>query len=219
MKFLVLNLKTYSEASGANAVKLAKAAAKAGGSCSVIVCPPQLDLVSAVGIANIVFAQHADSLDAGKSTGSVTVDAVAAAGAQGTLLNHSERKVTFEHAKVVCKKASAAGLKVLLCADSVAEGVKLAALSPWAIAVEPPELIGSGRSVSTENPKIVVEAVKKIKAANPKVLVFVGAGVSTPADCAKCVELGADGVLLSSAFVFSKDPAKFAKECISAMNK
>jgi thiazole synthase ThiGH ThiG subunit len=44
----------------------------------------------------------------------------------------------------------------------------------------------------------------------------VGAGVSTPGDVKKSFELGAEGVLLASAFVKAPDPKKFAEDFAAA---
>jgi triosephosphate isomerase len=85
---------------------------------------------------------------------------------------------------------------------------------PWAVAFEPPELIGTGVSVSTAKPEVVQEFVSKMHRQAPKVLAIVGAGVSTPQDVAKCFDLGASGVLLASAFVKAADPKKFALSLI-----
>ncbi len=220
MKSLVLNLKNYPESSGANAVQFAKAAAgaKAEG-CEAIVCPPQLQLegVCRAVAGTTIFSQHADAATPGKTTGAITLEALKQAGASGTLLNHSERKVSLQHAEFVCNKARELQMRVVACADSVEKGIELARFSPWAVAVEPPELIGTLRSVSNENPQIVTDAVKRVKAANPGVLVFVGAGVANANDCAKCIELGADGALVATAFVIAKDKTRFVQECLNAM--
>ncbi len=215
MKFLVLNLKTYAESSGKNLtplIKAAEAAAAAAPGVEVIVCPQQPQLSeSSMRTSLAVFAQACDAASGGRGTGSVIAPELRAIDCKGTLLNHSERKVPLDVAKKVCVEAKAANLRVVACADSVAEGVALAGLGPWAVAVEPPELIGSGKSVSKEQPGVVREAVAKIKAANPKVLVFVGAGVSNQQDALAAVRLGADGVLLSSAFVRAAEPRAVAE--------
>ncbi|MCX6777030.1 MAG: triose-phosphate isomerase, partial [Candidatus Micrarchaeota archaeon] len=98
-----------------------------------------------------------------------------------------------------------AGIETLLCADSVEEAKKIATLSPSYIAVEPPELIGSGISVSKAKPEIVSDAVSEVKRIN-NIPVLCGAGVSTGVDVRKAVELGASGVLLASAFVKASNP-------------
>lgn len=215
MKCLALNLKTYPESSGKNLtalLKAAEAAAAAARNVEVIICPQQPQLSEAAMRTSLaVFSQHCDPASGGRGTGNVIPEELRAVGVVGTLLNHSEHKVSLEHARAVCGRMNEMGLRVILCADSVAEGVALAPLNPWAIAVEPPELIGTGRSVSKEKPEVVKDAVAKIKAVNPKVMVLVGAGVSNQMDSLTASRLGADGVLLASAFVKAADPKSVAE--------
>ncbi|MEM4343444.1 MAG: triose-phosphate isomerase, partial [Candidatus Caldarchaeum sp.] len=92
-----------------------------------------------------------------------------------------------------------------------------AALEPEALAVEPPELIGTGVSVSTARPEVVSGAVVKVKKVSMRVHVLCGAGVSSEDDVRKALELGAEGVLLSSAYVKSRDPEKLLREMCRAM--
>jgi triosephosphate isomerase len=99
-----------------------------------------------------------------------------------------------------------------VCAKDVPEAVKLAQYNPTAIAVEPPELIGSGISVSSARPEIVSESVAAIKKVSPGTLALVGAGVSNANDVATSLKLGAEGVLLASAFVKAKDPEAWLRD-------
>jgi len=73
------------------------------------------------------------------------------------------------------------------------------------VAVEPPELIGTGISVSKAKPEVVREAVDPIKRMG-NVRVLCGAGITTADDVRKALELGVDGVLLATAVTRSRDP-------------
>lgn len=225
-RVIILNLKTYAESTGeagerlcAIADEVAAETAKNGESVEIIVCPqtPFLPKICWQLKHATVFAQACDAAKQGQSTGAVTPEAVAAAGASGTLVNHSEKKVSFAEVKQVVQRAAKIGLRVCACAASVEEGTAIAGFSPWAVAVEPPELIGSGISVSSAQPDLVKNSVKKIRAANGGGLALVGAGVSTAADVAKSVELGADGVLLASAFVKARDPRSLLREMVAVL--
>ncbi|MCD6235493.1 MAG: triose-phosphate isomerase, partial [Thaumarchaeota archaeon] len=87
-----------------------------------------------------------------------------------------------------------------------------AALGPDMIAIEPPELIGTGIPVSKAKPEVVSGAVEAVKRINTEVHVLCGAGISTGEDVARAIELGAEGVLLASAYVKAKDPKKVLSE-------
>jgi triosephosphate isomerase len=133
-------------------------------------------------------------------------------GLQGTLINHSECRVSKEQVAWVCERARKVGFDVCVCAKDVPEAVMLAQYHPSAIAVEPPELIGSGISVSSANPEIVSESVAAIKKVSPSTLALVGAGVSNAGDVATSLKLGAEGVLLASAYVKAKDPEAWLRD-------
>jgi thiazole synthase len=63
--------------------------------------------------------------------------------------------------------------------------------------------IGSGQGLTNiTNLKIIIE--------NAKIPVIIDAGIGTPSEAAKAMELGADGVLLNTAVAQSKNPEKMA---------
>ncbi len=209
-----MNLKAYKESSGENGLKLIKTAYSVSKKTKkkIIVCPAptQLHYARKNSTPNFwFFAQHVDANEQGTFTGTVTLEEILEQGCKGTLLNHSEKKISFEHARLVVANAKKLGVKTIICADSVEKGILFAQLRPWAIAVEPPELIGSGISVSKARPEVVENAVRKIKAMDKRIIVLVGAGVSNAEDYRKCLELGAEGVLLASAFVKAKNPREW----------
>jgi triosephosphate isomerase len=63
----------------------------------------------------------------------------------------------------------------------------------------------------------VSDAVKQIKQFDKSVLVFVGAGVSNARDVSLSVKLGAEGVLLASAFVKAKSPKALLQSMVDAI--
>jgi len=77
---------------------------------------------------------------------------------------------------------------------------------PDMIAIEPPELIGTGISVSKARPELITESVNEIRRLNSRVKVLCGAGVTSAEDVSKALELGSEGVLVASGIVKSKDP-------------
>jgi triosephosphate isomerase len=206
---IVLNFKTYSESIGEKAVRMAKYCEEVSkdSGVDIIACPQIPDIYRVACSVKIpVFAQHIDVAGAGSYTGHITADCVKSAGAAGTLINHSERRLLLADVDSAIQSAKKAGLKTIVCTNNVAVTSAAAALSPDFVAIEPPELIGSGIPVSKANPDIVSGSVRAVKAINPDVKVLCGAGISTCDDVAAALQLGAVGVLLASGVIKAKDP-------------
>jgi triosephosphate isomerase (TIM) len=206
---LVVNFKTYIEATGKRAIELAKVAGDVSRETGVtiIVAPQFTDIEPVSKTVDIpVFSQHIDSVNPGAHTGQVLAEAVKSAGAEGTLLNHSEKRINTSEIVATVKLCSATNLLSLVCADTTQASVDIARMLPDMIAIEPPELIGSGISVSKARPELITESVTRIRKVNRSVMVLCGAGVTTSEDVSKALELGSQGVLVASAVVKSKDP-------------
>ena len=146
-----------------------------------------------------IFAQHIDPIEPGAYTGHILPEAVKEAGAIGTLINHSEKPMKIMDIEKGINIGKRLGLITIVCANDEIVGAAVAKFNPDYVAVEPPELIGTGISVSTAKPEIVINSVKMIKEVNPNIKVLVGAGISNKEDVKKSLEYGAEGVLLSSA--------------------
>ncbi|MBI5227581.1 triose-phosphate isomerase [Candidatus Micrarchaeota archaeon] len=213
---IALNLKTY-EQSITKPLLFADIASEVVSETGlrIILCPPMPYLKESAERFSDVFAQHVDPVPAGAYTGSIPAELLKAIKVKGSLLNHSEKRIPMGDIKIAIEKLHANGLESLICSATTNEAREIAPVSPTYIAVEPPELIGSGISVSTAQPEIVMNSVKAVLEINPKVRVLCGAGISNKNDVKKALELGAQGVLLSSAFVKAKDPKEFLSEIAS----
>ncbi len=221
MAVIVLNLKAYKESTGAEGMKLCKIAESVakGTDVGIIVAPQTADLMAIAGEVSIpVFAQAVDASDQGAFTGAVTLESIKSAGCMGTLINHSERRMKLFDINKLIEKAKALGLESLVCTATTAESRAVAALEPTYVAIEPPELIGSGISVSSAQPEIVENSVAEVKKI-ADVSVLCGAGISNGRDVSKAIELGADGVLLASAFVKAKDPRAVLEDMVKGAEK
>ncbi|TLZ72905.1 MAG: triose-phosphate isomerase [Methanobacteriota archaeon] len=196
---------------GPKALAVAKIAAEIANrtGASIVVAPAATDVARIAHEVRIpVFAQHVDAVEAGARTGWLPPEAALEAGAAGTLLNHSERKIPMKNLQAIIPRCEALGLEVVGCADDLAEAESIARLGPEYVAIEPPELIGGDVSVTRAKPEVVSGAVARIRKVNPRVEVLCGAGVRTAKDVARAIELGTVGVLLASGVVKAKDPKK-----------
>jgi triosephosphate isomerase len=216
LPLILVNFKTYVEASGKNAVKMAKiceSVSKKYG-VTIAVAPEILDLSEVASKVKIpVFAQHIDPIvEDGKHTGHVVAENVKAVGAVGTILNHSERRLKLEEIGKCVNIAKSFDLITVCCSESPKESEEIARFGPDFIAYEPPELIGTGVSVSKTKPGVVKETVDLIKRVNPSVKVLCGAGITTGEDVKKAIELGTVGVLVASGVVKAENPKKVLEE-------
>jgi triosephosphate isomerase len=76
--------------------------------------------------------------------------------------------------------------------------MEISVFGPDFIAIEPPELIGSGRAVSKENPAIIT---RSIEAAGSRSRVICGAGITDKGDVRAAIKLGSKGILIASGVV------------------
>ncbi len=208
---ILVNFKTYIEATGKRGVELAKIADQVSrdSGVTIAVAPQFTDLKTVTEAVEIpVFSQHIDPIKPGAYTGHVLAEAVKAAGASATLLNHSERRIRISDIEEVLSFARVSDLATLVCTDTPGVSAAVASLNPDIIAIEPPDLIGTGVAVSKARPELITNAIKRIRSINNSVDILCGAGVSTAADVGKALELGTRGVLVSSSVVKGTNPGQ-----------
>jgi triosephosphate isomerase len=99
----------------------------------------------------------------------------------------------------------------------VAEVKKYVKLNPDYIAIEPPELIGSGKAVSKEKPELITKAAKAIKSAKNNTKLLCGAGIVSGEDVVKALELGSKGILVASGIIKAKNWNKIISEFAEAL--
>ena len=212
---LLVNFKTYSQATGAKALELAKICEKVMKETSVCiaVAAQATDIRLIASEVDIpVFAQHIDPIKPGSNTGQTMIDAIKEAGAVGTLINHSERRIKLSSIDEIVTLAKEHNLFTCVCASTPKIAGAVAVLEPDCCATEPPELIGSGISVSTAQPEIITETVEIISKINPKVVALCGAGITSSQDVKIALELGTKGILVASGIVKSPNPEKVLME-------
>ena len=219
---LVINFKAYLEATGKRAVELAKSAAEVSRDTgiSIIVAPQFTDIKAVTEEVDIhVFSQHIDSIKPGPFTGHVSADAVKASGADGTMLNHSERRLDDSKIGEGIILAREAELLSLVSADTPKRSGVIATYAPNMIAIEPPDLIGTGISVSKARPELITKSLSEISKINPKLSVLCGAGITTTEDVSMALQLGTRGVLVASSIVKAKNPRIVIENMARAMLK
>src|SRR4030042_1418617 len=185
---IVLNVKTYIEATGKKALEIAmlmeKISKETGASMAIAV--QATDITTCASKLSIpVFAEHIDPIKPGSSTGWALPEAIKAAGAVGTLINHSEHRLILADIDTCLMRAKDLGLDTLVCTNNVGTSKAVSTFFPSMIAVEPPELIGGDISVTTADPGIVSNTVKAVRTINKTVKILCGAGVKNGRDVTK----------------------------------
>lgn len=163
-----------------------------------------------------VFAPHMDPIVPGRGLADVLPESLVAAGADGVMLNHCEKPISFETLEKTIARANEVGLTTIVCADSLADASKIATLAPDIIVAEPSELIGTGVSVGKE---YVEAATKSVKDVNADILVLTAAGISNGEDVYNTIIAGADATGSSSGVAKAKDRAAMVDEMISAVRR
>jgi len=208
LRTLILNFKNYASVEGEGAVKLARSAEKVAREVKVeiIVAPPTpvLGLVASR-VSIEVFGQSVGGDVGEKTTGAVLPEAIKAAGASGTILNHSEARLQPRVLPRLAKRTRELGLRTCLCARDSREVASYASLGTEYLAVEPPELIGSGVAVSKAKPGLVERSVREARRSGYRGSVLCGAGIVDGTDVKRAVELGVEGVLVASSVVSARD--------------
>jgi len=217
---IVLNVKTYAEATGIKVLEIAqlmdKIVDESGVSMAIAVQATDISrCVTSIKIP--VFAEHIDPITPGSHTGWTLPESIKDAGAIGTLINHSEHRLKLSDIDFCITRAKEIMLDHIVCTNNISTSKAAAALSPNFIAVEPPKLIGGNISVTTADPGIVSDSVKTVKNVDKKVKVICGAGVKNGKDVSMAIELGAEGVLLASGIVKAKDKERVIRDLASGL--
>ena len=218
MTLIVLNFKTYRESTGSEALALARICEDMAleHSLEMVVVPQVADISTIAAAVSIpVFSQHVDGVGYGGFTGHITAASLKAVGAAGSLINHSERRLRLAEIEASIAACRQVGLKSIVCTNNVATTRAAAAMGPDYVAIEPPELIGSGIPVSKSDPEIVANSVQAVKRIAPDVGVLCGAGITHGEDLKAALDLGSKGVLLASGIIKAKDQRKALQDLVA----
>jgi len=215
----VINCKNYEEISGDKIIKFVKIAEKISKKYKVkiAISPPQ-HLVGLVANSSIpILAQHIDVSKVGSTTGFVIPELLKKSKVKGSLINHSEHRITSKEIEKLVSKLKELKMVSILCVKDIVEVKKYVKLNPDYIAIEPPELIGSGKAVSKEKPELIAKAASIVNNSKNKTKLLCGAGIVSGEDVAKAIELGSKGILVASGIIKAKDWNKVISEFAKAL--
>ncbi|WP_338604182.1 triose-phosphate isomerase [Sulfolobus tengchongensis] len=213
---IIINFKAYENSFGNSALELSKKIEKLSKEYSVeiILSVPATMIYRISNEVDLpIYAQHVDAVPLGAHTGAVLPEMIKDAGAKGTLINHSEKRLRADEIDDIIKRLKALNLESILCVDRYELVYPFSLLRPNAILIEPPELIGTGISVSKAKPEVITRAVDEIRKTNG-VYLIAGAGITSGEDVYKAIKLGAQGIGVASAVMKAKEPEKVVEDFI-----
>ena len=201
---LIINFKNYLEVSAIKTINLALAAQKVAETleAEIVLAPPQPSIGLVIEKVNIpVICQHVDDAEVGSTTGFFIPEMAKSYGASGSLLNHSEHRLVVNTILSLIKRLRRLNMTSIVCARTSKEVVKISKLEPDFIAIEPPELIGSGKAVSRESPSIITNSIELAAKYSKSTKVICGAGIVERGDVSNAIQLGAEGILVASGII------------------
>ena len=217
---VILNYKTYLESSGIKSLDLAHDLESASNESGIpmVAAPQAADIYRISEETSLpIFAQHIDPISPGGHTGSNLISTLVDAGVSGSLINHSEKRMKLADIDEVVKLCKDNEIESCVCTNNIDTSKAIATLAPSFVAVEPPELIGTGIPVSQAQPEVVEDTVKEVKAINKNIKVLCGAGITTGDDMKAAIDLGADGVLLASGIIKAESPKEALLDLVSKL--
>ncbi|QLH09020.1 triose-phosphate isomerase [Candidatus Nitrosotenuis sp. DW1] len=217
----IINYKNYEEIAGDKAVKLASVASNIAKKykIKIAIAPPHHLLSAVKNYSGPVLSQHVDNSKTGSTTGFVVPELLKKSNISGSLINHSEHRIPGKDIIELVERLQKLKMITVVCVKDVAEAAKYAKLNPTYIAIEPPELIGSGKAVSTEKPELITKAVKAVRDAKNSTKLLCGAGIVSGQDVRKAMDLGSNGILVASGIVKAKNWNAIVEEFAKGMLK
>ena len=215
----IINCKNYEEIAGGKIIEFVKIAEKISKKykIKIAVAPPQ-HLIGLVANSSIpILAQHVDNSNVGSTTGFMIPELLKKSKVSGSLINHSEHRISSDEISKLVLKLRELKMISVVCVKDVAEAKKYAKLNPDYIAIEPPELIGSGKAVSKEKPELITKSADAVNSAKNKTKLLCGAGIVSGQDVTKALELGSKGILVASGIIKAKNWTKVIEEFSKAM--
>ncbi|MEW6043649.1 MAG: triose-phosphate isomerase [Thermoproteota archaeon] len=215
----IINYKNYDEIAGKNAAKLAQVADKVAKKyhIKIAIAPPHHLLGSIKNYSGPLLAQHVDNAKVGSTTGYVIPELLKKSKISGSLINHSEHRIPQSEITELVSRLKNLKMISVVCVKDVPEAARYAKLNPTYIAIEPPELIGTGKAVSTERPELITKAAQAVRYAKNSTKLLCGAGIVTGDDVRRAIELGSSGILVASGIVKAKNWNKIVEEFAKGM--
>jgi len=214
---IVVNFKTYPQATGEKAVGLAEICQEVmeETGVKVIIALQATDIFRVASQIKVpIFAQHADYFEPGRHTGWTTALALKKAGASGVFFNHSEHRFySFADLGKAISLSKTQGLETLVFVKDIKIALKADKFKPDYMALEEPSLVAGDTAMVElhQYHQTIRQFIQSIKAPP-----LVGAGIRTREDVFNSLKIGIKGVAFSSGFVKTDNPKEVLLSFASA---
>jgi triosephosphate isomerase len=215
---IILNFKNYIEISGEKALELSYISQDISKkhNIEIILAPPMATLFYINKNIDLpVISQHVDNENLGSTTGFFIPELVKSYGVVGSLINHSEHRLDHKTIEQLIIRLKNLDMISIVCAQDVNEVGTFAKFNPDMIAIEPPELIGTGKAVSKVRPSIITDSVMEAKKYS-KSKIICGAGIVDKSDITGAISLGSQGILIASGVIKANSWEKKLSELAEA---
>jgi triosephosphate isomerase len=204
---IIINCKNYDEIAGNRIIRLAKVSERISKKYKtpIAISPPHHLIPLITKFKVTILAQHLDDKKVGSTTGFMVPEIAKKSKVNGALINHSEHRISSKEITNLVKRLKKLKMKTVVCVKNVREAEKYAKLNPTYIAIEPPELIGTGRAISNERPELITKSLSAVKKAKNSTKLLCGAGIVTTDDVKRAIKLGSRGILVASGIIKSRN--------------
>jgi triosephosphate isomerase len=210
-----VNFKIYPETYGEHALSFARLleGIEAETDAKFVLTPQLPDLRTIAAEVDVALtAPYMDAVTPGRGIGKILPEALAAAGADGVVLNHAENRDTLTDLVWKIERCRDLDMDSVVCVDSIEMGRAVAEFDPDAMVYEMPDDISTDRAITQTHPDRVRDFLAAIGEANPRTRVLVGGGISTSEDVRLAFEQGGHATGAASAVSLADDPKSLLRD-------
>ncbi|TMT87636.1 triose-phosphate isomerase [Haloterrigena sp. H1] len=216
--FLV-NYKTYAGTTGDDALAFAKTIERVrdetGRRFAVSPQPTDLRLVAERTALPIVAQAGVPRADGGM--GDVTLEAVAAAGADAVFVSHPESEAAFTAVARAVDRCEELGLESIVAVESLPTARMALAADPDWLLFERPADIATDEGMIRTHPERIEAFVETVANEATETRTFVGGGVRTAEDVSRAFDCGVDATGAASAAVEADDREAWLRSIATAI--
>ena len=217
--FFLVNYKTYAGTTGDDALAFAKTIERVRDETGrqFAVAPQLPDLRRVAERTDLPIVAQAGVPRAESGMGDVTLEAVAAAGADAVFVSHPENEAAFTAVARAVDRCAEVGLESIVAVESLTTAQMALAADPDWLLFERPADIATDEGMVRTQPERIEAFVEAVGDVAPETRTFVGGGVRTAEDVARAFDCGVDATGAASAAVEADDREAWLRSIATAV--